>query len=81
MDQGGNHLEVLFQSVKEKEFPNNLHEYYRKKLTEDWQKQVYDELLEAYNTKHLILMQAIYVIISQENNINTLNVQFLIIYI
>lgn len=51
MDQGGNHLEVLFQSVKEKEFPNNLHEYYRKKLTEDWQKQVYDELLEAYNTK------------------------------
>ena len=51
MDQGGNHLKILFQSVMEKEFPNNLHEYYRKKLTEDWQKQIYNELLEAYNTK------------------------------
>lgn len=53
MEQGGSHLEILFQSAREKEFPDNLHEYYKKRLQEDWQKQAYNELSQAYHTKAL----------------------------
>lgn len=51
MSNGGGSISILFDSVKERDFPMNLHEYHKEKLDEEWKKQVYDELVLAYSNK------------------------------
>ena len=51
MDNGGNNISELLMFVDEKNFPNNIHEYHKNLLKEDWKKQVYDEIVKAKETK------------------------------
>lgn len=51
MDNGGNNISELLNCVNEKTFPNNIHEYHKSLLKEEWKKRVYDEFVIAAESK------------------------------
>lgn len=50
MDNGGNNISELLKYTNKKN-PNNIHEYHKRLLKEEWKKQVYDEIINSIETK------------------------------
>lgn len=51
MENGGHKISVLFDTVNDPSFPQNLYTYHREALKELWKQEVYDELVESLKTK------------------------------
>lgn len=58
LENGGNSISVLFDSVQDSNFPDNLNDYHKSKLNEEWKKIVYDELVCAYSSKNFDIYES-----------------------
>ena len=58
MEQGGNNISEILKCINEQNFPNNIHDYHKYLLKEEWKKQVYDEIVIATETKKFDIFES-----------------------
>lgn len=51
MENGGHIISILFDTVNDSSFPQNLYAYHKEVLKESWKQEVYDELVDSLKTK------------------------------
>lgn len=51
MENGGHKISILFDTVNDPSFPQNLYTYHKETLKESWKQEVYDEFVESLNSK------------------------------
>lgn len=58
MNNGGNNIAHILNCIVQNDFPLNLHDLFKNKLHEKWQKDSYDDLVESLKTKEFDIFKS-----------------------